>query len=166
MWFSRALFLVLFAGALLCTWRTARDTGFLGEDLALPSAGHYTLKGEPITGYDYLGSTARFLLEEAPVEMPVYALGDVADAGFWLSYLAYPRLVQFLPIPYAKHTLSRLPPGRYGFVVLPPAPVSREDARLWKAEKVAYQLETMLGQGEVTPLFEAALGPLVFEGYK
>lgn len=160
-------FMVLLAGLAVHGTDTAMSllrTPAYGRTLLLP--GRFVMPGgEVVTGYRYLGDTAAFLQRETEGRAPSFirVLAENGDAGFWLSYLAYPRLVRFVPFVNAKIVLRRLTPGRHLLVVVPPVPPPGGTPSPWKDRKLRSLLSDLTGGAEPVLRHASPFGPRIYE---
>ena len=114
------LFTVLAAGAVIHGIETVRVLHAASSRGHLLPGRFSTPQGKSVTGYEYFEDTAAFLRREADRgRFTVLALAQDGEAGFWLSYLAYPALVRFVPFAYARQTLRNLPRVRTLLVIVP-----------------------------------------------
>ena len=153
------LFSILGAAAGLQTWQMGLGLGFFGDSEQIVAQGSFRVEGKTLTGYEYLGALADYLGSEATGDAPLYVLGTDADPGYWLSYLAYPRLIRYMPLDrHARKRVQRIS-QRHFFVVIMPL----DSTRPWTGDALALLMKNLDPEGGFKPVHADRFGPRVFE---
>jgi hypothetical protein len=153
------IFTILGGAAGLQAWQMGQGLGFFGNSEQIARQGSFLVEGKSLTGYEYLGALADYLASEATGDASLFVLGTDAEPGHWLSYLAYPRLIRYLPLDrHARKRIQRISQRHFFVVIMPP-----DSSRPWKGDALELLMKTLDPEGGFKQVHADRFGAQVFE---
>jgi hypothetical protein len=153
------LFLVLGVPVGIHVAELGRMLGWLGNGEPVQNQGTFLIEGKLLTGYEYLGPLADYLAAKTPADVPIYVVSTDPEHGYWLSYLAYPRLVHFALLDkYVRKRFQQIERRRFLLVLIPP-----QNSARWREESLRSLLDMLAPGRGCRMIHRDPWGPLVFE---
>ena len=93
--------------------RQLADWGANVIKIEMPATDDKGQLGGPRAGSDFQNlhrnKRAMTLNLKSAEGVEVFTLSEQAEPAFWLAYLAYPRLIEYVPFSHAEYRMKRLP---------------------------------------------------------